>query len=120
MKNFQECYDLQQMIEPHYELINEKMSRQLIKHGDLKKISKKSGELLSRHLILLNDVLLICGYVDILRRKYLIKYELKVSTITIIENSDPENELIFRIISPEQNNEFLAELVNYLFFIKLF
>ena len=109
MRNFQECFDLQQMIEPPYQLINDNSSKQLIKHGDLKKISKKTGESLARHLILINDVLLICGYVDILRRKYLLKYELKVSTITIIENSDPENDLIFRIISPEQNNEFLAE-----------
>jgi hypothetical protein len=51
-----------------------------------------------------------------LRKKYLLKYEIKVSTITIIENSDLENELIFRIISPEQNNEFMAEYVLKNFF----
>ena len=48
--------------------------------------------------------------------QYLLKYEIKVSTITIIENSDLENELIFRIISPEQNNEFMAEYVLKNFF----
>jgi hypothetical protein len=53
-ENFNECFKLQQMIEPSYELISDKNSnnRQLIKNGALKKISKKSGELLSRHLIL--------------------------------------------------------------------
>ena len=57
MKNFADLYELQQMIEPPYKFIDDESNlnkRQLIKHGDLKKISKKSGEPLARHLILVN------------------------------------------------------------------
>lgn len=138
MAKFQDLYRLQLMFDPPIELINDSSianNRELIKQGCIKKISKKSGEPLLRYMILvnnyiseffeikkhlenclffllllskLNDLLLIC-YIDRLTRKYKAKYQLNLNKITIIENSDASNELIFRIISLKQNEEFIAE-----------
>jgi 5-methylthioribose kinase len=98
---------------------NSNVQRQLIKQGQLRKISKKSGEYLQRYLILFDDLFLICQ-IDRLRRKYILKYKIDdVNTITIIENSDSSNSLVFRLISPHQNDEFIAELVSFSLFIQL-
>jgi hypothetical protein len=56
INQFQECWRLQNMIEPYIELISENatLQRQLIKEGSLNKISRKNGAPIQRHLILVN------------------------------------------------------------------
>jgi hypothetical protein len=56
INQFQECWRLQNMIEPYIELISENatLQRQLIKEGSLNKISRKNGAPIQRHLILVS------------------------------------------------------------------
>ena len=44
-----------------------------------------------------------------MKRKLAINYVLQAREITLIVNSNENNELMFRIISSDQNNEFMAE-----------
>lgn len=104
MNNFQLCYELQYMFEPP--LLNiVSADRQLIKQGPLYKVAKRSGELLLRHLALFNDMLLVCKC-DKIRRKLQVKYKIKSSEITIVENAKDTSDLSFRLVSSDQNNEF--------------
>jgi hypothetical protein len=53
-------------------------------------------------------MLLVCKC-DRLRRKLQLKYKIPADKITIVENSNENNELTFRLVSSDQNNEFKAE-----------
>jgi hypothetical protein len=44
-----------------------------------------------------------------MRRKLILKYRISAKEIKLIENSNDTNDLMFRIISSDQNNEFIAE-----------
>ena len=98
------------MLDPPVQIIdsdNTTNAKQLIKQAQINKISKKSGELMPRYLILLSDTFFICHTER--NKKLPIKYKDKVEAITVIHNSDPNNELVFRVRSSVQNDEFLAE-----------
>jgi hypothetical protein len=56
MSNFQACYALQYMIEPNTLSIVDK-NRYLIKQGPIRKVAKRNGELLLRHLALVIDLI---------------------------------------------------------------
>lgn len=58
-------------------------------------------------------MLLVCKC-DRLRKRLQLKYKIPADKITVVENSDPNNELTFRLVSSDQNNEFKAE---YAFFL---
>ena len=106
MNNFQQCYELQYMFEPPLlSIINQ--TRQLIKHGQLFKVAKRSGELLFRHLALFTDMLLVCQLN--MRRKLSVKYQIPSAELKLNENSNENEPLMFRIISSDQNNEYKAE-----------
>ena len=107
MNNFQLCYELQYMIEgPMLNIVDP--NRQLIKQGPLYKVAKRSGELLLRHLALFTDMLLVCKC-DRIRRKLQLKYQIPSAKLKLIEHSNASNELMFRIVSSDQNNEFKTD-----------
>lgn len=106
MSNFQECYNLQYMIEPMFNIVDN--NRLLIKQGPLNKVAKRNGEHLFRHFALFTDMLLVCKF-DKIRKKLSVNYCIKSSEMTLIKNSSATNELTFRIISKDQNNEYMAK-----------
>lgn len=53
-------------------------------------------------------MLLVCKY-DRIRKKLILKYHIPSKDIKLIENSNESNEVMFRIVSLDQNNEFKAE-----------
>ena len=55
-------------------------------------------------------MLLVCKY-DRIRKKLTLKYRIPSKDIKLIENSNESNELMFRIVSSDQNNEFKVEYV---------
>lgn len=83
-------------------------NRQLIKQGPVYKVAKRNGEMLLRHLALFTDMLLVCKC-DRIKRKLTVNYQIPSSKIKLIVNSNNLNELMFRIVSNDQNNEFKAE-----------
>lgn len=117
MNNFQNCYELQYMIEQpqrekdRIDIIDPNFpNRQLIKQGPLYKVAKRDGELYLRHLALFTDILLVCKCGDrFSSRKLKLNYKLPTSKLKLIENSDEFNELKFRIVSSDQNNEFKTD-----------
>ena len=56
-------------------------------------------------------MLLVCKY-DRIRKKLTLKYRIPSKDIKLIENSNESNELMFRIVSSDQNNEFKVEYVH--------
>ena len=54
------------------------------------------------------DALLICKC-DRIKRKLVLKYRYEAKKIKLVENPSDLDELIFRIISFDQNNEFKVE-----------
>lgn len=64
-----------------------------------------------------SDMLLVCKY-DRIRKKLLLKYSIPSKEIKLIENSNESNELMFRIVSSDQNNEFKAEYIHFIYLIK--
>jgi len=116
MNNFQNCYELQYMIEQpqrekdRIDIIDPNFpNRQLIKQGPLYKVAKRNGELILRHLALFTDILLVCKCDNRFTRKLKLNYKLPTSKLKLIENSNETNELMFRIVSSDQNNEFKAD-----------
>ena len=53
-------------------------------------------------------MLLVCKF-DKIRKKLMLNYSLKSDEMKLIQNSSEANELKFRIISKDQNNEYMAE-----------
>lgn len=54
------------------------------------------------------DILLVSKY-DRVRKKLTVKYEIPTKDIKLIENSNESNDMMFRIMSLDQNNEFKTE-----------
>ncbi|CAF0880540.1 unnamed protein product [Brachionus calyciflorus] len=107
MQNFQLCYDIQYMFDPPLLTLVD-ANRQLVKQGPIFKVAKRDGNLLLRHLALFTDILLVCNC-DKFKRKLILKYRIETKNIKLVENSNQSNELDFRIISSDQNNEFRAD-----------
>ena len=115
MNNFQLCYELQYMIQDSRDRIDiidpNFPNRQLIKQGPLYKVAKRSGELILRHLALFTDILLVCKCDNRFSRKLKLNYKLPTCKLKLIENSNETNELMFRIVSADQNNEFKVDKI---------
>lgn len=128
-QNFQQCYNLQYIIEGITFNVVE-ANRLLIKQGPIYKVSKRSGEAQLRHLSLVSsfgfcddanlsfqnfkinlmffkfsDILLVCK-VDKIRKSLKLNYKIKTNDLKLIVESNDERK--FRI-SATQNNEFVAE-----------
>ena len=106
MSNFQECYNLQYMIEPMIAIVDN--NRLLIKQGPLNKVAKRNGEHLFRHFALFTDMLLVCKF-DKIRKKLILNYRINSNEMRLIRDSSETNELTFRIISKDQNNGYMAK-----------
>ena len=110
MSNFQACYHLQYMLDPPVDNVVQ-LNRLLVKQGPVYKVAKRSGELLLRHLALFTDSLFVCK-IDRMRKSLRLNYQIRASDLKLVVNVNSTNELVFRIISSDQNNEFLAEYIH--------
>ncbi|RNA20859.1 PH domain-containing 4 isoform X1 [Brachionus plicatilis] len=107
MVNFQLCYEIQYMFDPPLMTIVDH-NRELVKQGPIYKVAKRDGDMLLRHLALFTDILLVC-HCDRIKRKLVLKYRIETKTIKLVEHSNQSDELMFRIITSDQNNEFKAD-----------
>ena len=57
MNNFKDCYDVLYMFDPPLLRLLDQ-NRTLIKHGQVNKVAKRNGEVLVRHLILVNEIII--------------------------------------------------------------
>ncbi|KRZ61767.1 FYVE, RhoGEF and PH domain-containing protein 4 [Trichinella nativa] len=73
-------------------------SRELIKQGRLLKLSSKSDEQQTRHVFLLNDMLLVCSERKVPIHKYKLRSLLEISGMTVLEGDylDIENTFYVR------------------------
>jgi hypothetical protein len=104
--NFRACYNLQTMIEPFTMILDN--NRLLIKEGPLHKVCKRNGELQLRHFALFTDMLLV-SKCDKIKKKLLLNRQINSHKLKLIENSNVDNPLMFRVVSTDQNNEFMVE-----------
>ena len=110
--NFQACLNLQQILleSSNFKENIANADNPLIKQGPIYKVAKRSGELQLRHLAVFTDRLIVSKIEKLSLKKTLrFNYNVNGIDIKLVSNSSETDELKFRIVSSDQNNEFKAD-----------
>lgn len=110
--NFQACLNLQQILleSSSFKENIANAEHPLIKQGPIYKVAKRSGELQLRHLAVFTDKLIVSKIEKLsLKKTIRFNYRIDGADIKLVENSSESDELKFRLVTSDQNNEFRAD-----------